>query len=376
LAIEAYRHIYGEPQRPGAAAAIALLGTLKGIEVTLETVPELVLQLTLLLNVPSGWSSPVLLISLAVSIVAASAMIVDAESGIVSQLEARRRFHEYLGYLPLSGTRRYLLRLAMTFFTGGYLVLATSTLAVVVKLFPLASVLAVLAFDCAVYHVLRMAAGEWWIVFDDVRKGMGAYVINFLANTTIWVSWRACPIWSVRDPNWTGPPVMAWTIAWSLSEYTGVICTVLLLPLAHPATAQTRTMVRLICLPALCVALVSLMAFFVAMEKRYRRTFYARDARHAMHRRHWAEAENIPTSDEDRAVHAVSCTRYVGDLVSAWIVDGVPKWEHTQETAVWYTEKWRQAMRGQEHLMGSRAADALAAMRDDTQTGLVAPLCV
>jgi hypothetical protein len=95
-----------------------------------------------------------------------------------------------------------------------------------------------------------------------------------------------------------------------------------------------------------------------------------------MHRRHWTEAENRPTSDEDRAAIAVGYMRYVGDLASAWIVDGAPKWEHTQEMAVWYTEKWRQAVRRQEHLMGSRAADALAAMRDDEQTGLVAPLCV
>jgi len=303
-------------------------------------------------------------------------MVVDAESGANSAPQPRRKSHEYVGYLPLSGTRRYLMQLAMTFFTGGYLMLATSTLAVALKLFPLASVLAVLAFDCAVYHVFRVAAGEWWVFSDGVRKGMGAYVTNIFFNTLLWVSWHACPFWTMRDPIFTGPPVMAWTIALSLTEYTGVICTVLLLPLAHPATALTHTMVRLICLPALCVALVSLMAFFVAMEKRYRRTFYARDTRYAMHRRHWAEAENQPTSDENRAEIAVRYTRYVGDLASAWIVDGAPKWEHTQETAVWYTEKWRQSMRRREHLMGSRATDALAAMRDDNQTGLVGPLSV
>jgi len=375
-ALEAYRSVFGEPQRPGAQPAISLLGILKMVEVVFETFPELVLQLTLLLNEPSGWSSPVLLISLVVSIVAASVMIVDAESAMNRETKARRLYHEYFGYLPLRGTRRYILLLTMTFFTGGYLVLATSTLAVAVRLFPLSAVLAVLAFDSAIYHVLRMAAGEWWIVSDSVRKGMGAWVGDFLTNTILWIQWHVCPVWLIRDPNWAGPPVMAWAIACSLTEYTGVICTVLLFPLVHPATAQTRTMVCRICLPALCAALVSLMAFFVTMEKRYRRTFYARDSRYTMHRRHWAEAgrrtrEGRATADEDRAHIAGGDMRYVGGLASAWIVDGAAKWEHSKEAAVWYSEEWRHGVRRHAHLMGSRATEALAAMRDDQpRTGL------
>ena len=125
-------------------------------------------------------------------------------------------------------------------------------------------------------------------------------------------------------------------------------------------------MVLLISLPALCVSLVSLVAFFVVMEKQFRRTFYARDARGAMHRRHWAEAEGRPTADEDRSHIAVNSTRYVGDLVCAWIVEGAAKWDHSQEAAAWYTKEWRQAVRAQGHLMGTRATEALAAMRDDT----------
>jgi hypothetical protein len=289
------------------------------MEVLFETFPELILQLTLLLNEPSGWSSPVLLISLVVSIVAAAVMIVDAESGTNSVAQTRRVFHEYFCYLPLRGTRRYVLLLTMTFFTGGYLVLATSTVSVAARLFPLSAVLIVLAFDCAVYHILRMAAGEWWVFSDSVRKGMGAWVMDFLFNTIMWIIWHVCPIWTLRDPNWTGPPVMAWTIACSLIEYAGIICTVLLFPLAHPAIVQTRTMVRIICLPALCVALMSLTAFFVAMEKQYRHTFYARDSRYTMHGRHWAEAEGRPTADEERAGIAVARMSCVGDLASAWM---------------------------------------------------------
>jgi hypothetical protein len=385
-ALEAYRYVFGEPQmRPGAQPAIALLGALKGVEVMFEAFPMLVLQLTLLLNEPNGWNSPVLVTSLLSSVVAAAVMIVDAESGANSVAKHRRVYHEYFCYLPLSGTRRYVLLLTMTFFTGGYLVLATSTLAVAVKLLPLAEVLVVLACDCAFYHALRVAADEWWIlsdggltgstfyrvlrmvsdewwVFSDGGlTGMIAWVFGFLFNTTLWIMWHVCPVGTLRDSNWTGPHVMVWTVACSLIEYTVVICSVLFFPLAHPATVQVRTTVRLICLPALCVALVSLTSFFVAMEKQYRRTFYARDTRRAMHRRHWREAEGRPTADEDRA-RIVMNMRYLGDLASEWVVDGAAKWEHSQEAAAWYTEKWRQAVRGKlyAHAKSSRATSSRA----------------
>ena len=59
--------------------------------------------------------------------------------------------------------------------------------------------------------------------------------------------------------------------------------------------------------------------------------------------------------------------RYLGDLASEWVVDGAAKWEHSQEAAAWYTKEWRQAVRAQGHLMGTRATEALAAMRDDAE---------
>jgi hypothetical protein len=134
-------------------------------------------------------------------------------------------------------------------------------------------------------------------------------------------------------------------------------------------------MARHICLPALCVALVALMAFFVAMEKQYRRTFYARDPRPAMHRRHWAEAAGRPTADEDRvSLASGNSVQYVADLASAWILDSAAKWE--QDAAAWYTAEWRQSMRRKSHLMGPRATEALTAMRDDSQRTVLASLTI
>jgi hypothetical protein len=214
---------------------------------------------------------------------------------------------------------------------------------------------------------------------------MGAWTADFVMDTVFWMMCHVCPWPTVRDSNWIGPPVMARAIASSLIEYSSVICTVFLLPLTHPATAQARTMVRLISLPALCMSLVSLVAFFVVMEKQFRSTFYARDARGAIHRRHWAEAEGRPTADKDRSLTAFGSLRYVGDLACAWIVEGAAKWDHSQEAAAWYTKEWQQAVmqavRAHAHVLGPRAAEALAAMRDDTHaepedSRVLAALCV
>jgi hypothetical protein len=53
-ALTAYRAVFGERPRPGAQLSIALLGSLRGVEVIFETFPELILQLTLLLSALDG----------------------------------------------------------------------------------------------------------------------------------------------------------------------------------------------------------------------------------------------------------------------------------------------------------------------------------
>jgi hypothetical protein len=76
-ALQAYRQVYGEPPvYPGAYGSRLLLGTLKSIEVALESLPELVLQLALLVTHEDGWSSLLLQLSLVISIMAAAVLMV------------------------------------------------------------------------------------------------------------------------------------------------------------------------------------------------------------------------------------------------------------------------------------------------------------
>jgi hypothetical protein len=377
-ALEAYRVTF-EPERRGFMNVQIILAILKAIEVLFESVPALVLQLKLLIDdAADGWSSPALVGSLVSSVVAAAVLIVDAERNMNSQVINRRIFHEYLGYLPMHGCRRKEVLLYATIFAGGYLVLATSTVAVASRLFPTVA-LAVLAADYASFHLARVAVGEWWVTGDDVRTGVGVWLRDLFVNTTLWLLCHVCPVWSMRDPNWVGPHLVAWTIACSLLESAAVISAALFIPtssadanaalssnstgeLAANGADSALTMVRFISLPALCVALVSLALFFLVMEPRYRRTFYARDPRRDFVRRHWAEAEGRPTAEADRASIAARAKRfrYVGDLVCAWIVQGAQDWEREQPE--WYTEAWRAIVRANLHLLGEGGSAALAAI--------------
>jgi hypothetical protein len=154
--LEAFRDIYCETARPaGAWNARQLLAILKASEVVFESLPEMVLQITLLSSSPNHWNSPTLLVSLAVSIITAAVLIADAESSINSIGGSRRRNIEYYGYLPTAGGRRFLILLSMMAFTGAYLMMAASSIAVTIQLFPLWTVAATLAADCGLHHVWR-----------------------------------------------------------------------------------------------------------------------------------------------------------------------------------------------------------------------------
>jgi hypothetical protein len=161
-ALQAYRDVFGEPPRPRQALkASQLLAILKATEVFVETLPELVLQLALLLDSSAdGWNSLALLVSLSISITAAALLMVDAESSVNSVPKTRKIYLEYFGYLPEQGSRRSVLLLSMVLFTGAYLTQAASAIAVALQLFPGIAV-AVLIADCGLHHLMRWVEGQW-----------------------------------------------------------------------------------------------------------------------------------------------------------------------------------------------------------------------
>jgi hypothetical protein len=173
--------------------------------VAIETLPAVVLQLTLLIASPNNWTSPELLISLSISIVAAAVLMVDAESSMYGVAGASRRYIEYFGYLPLTGSRRAMVLVSLTFFMAGYLVLAASSIAVAVQLVPLWTVAMVLVADCGLHHLTRAADGEWWIIGNTDRSGLGPTLADTVVQTVMWIVTHACPLLCTRDPDVVGP---------------------------------------------------------------------------------------------------------------------------------------------------------------------------
>jgi hypothetical protein len=75
-----------------------VLASMKLFEVALESLPELVLQLMLLVDSSfDGWSSPALVVSLVITILSSAALIVDAEVSLNGSERATRRLCTRLG---------------------------------------------------------------------------------------------------------------------------------------------------------------------------------------------------------------------------------------------------------------------------------------
>jgi hypothetical protein len=361
--LQAYRDAFGEPARHARAQpARNLLAMLKGVEVAFESLPEMVLSLTLLARSSAAWSWGILFISLGISAVAASILIVDAERSVNAAVDNRRMNQDYFGYLPSRiGFRRYALLLFMMLFAASYLLLAASCIAVATALFSNWAVLAVLAADCGLHHVTRAAEGEWWIVGDAVRSGGGTFAVDLVVNTILWSVARVCPVPLLRDPFWCGPRTMARIVVSSLLEGAFVISAALMtLTPENPA----RAMAAWICLPSLCVALMALASFYRAISPYYRRTFWARDSREAMHRRRfkaWAELGPSRHADIAHFIADGNFPRYVGEPVTAWIEQHAAEW--TRQRPAWFTAEWRDSVKRHAHLLpGDGAARVVAVL--------------
>jgi hypothetical protein len=227
----------------------------------------------------------------------------------------------------------------------------------------------VLVADCGLHHMIRAREGEWWLLGEKARTGLGLRLADTLCNTIVWLVNHACPVLCLRHPDWVGPHCMARIVVCSLFEGAFVTAAALVLP-TDVSTSAASQMAWRMCLPALCVTLMALATFFVAMEPQYRRTFFVRDTRGAMHRRHWdVWAEGIH-GEEDRALLTASgdFLRYVGEPVVVWIEHCSPRW--AQSPPAWCTAEWRATVleHAQRLLPGDGSVRVAAAMRSMTES--------
>ena len=323
--------------REGVFSTHQVLGMLKAIEVAFETLPELMLQFSLLTrNDGALWSSQPLLLTMSITIFAAAILIVDAEATFNATPGTREWFEEYFGYLPATGRRRHAMLGMMVLFMMGYAPMIASALVAMSVLHP-ALTACVLVVPMVWQNVSRRCEGQWWCY----GRSRG-FAWNLFMHCGIPVVMLVAPAPAVRDPNGLGPNNYVVIVLYSFATAAGSSVAVLsMLP-----THAVATLIRRICIPGAAVALMALTTLMALMEPPYRRTFYKRDPRPAMARRLWARQPDNPTGDNRRAVwlarHKRAARRHLPDLVRDWAERRHKTWE--RQRPAWFTPEWRDAL--------------------------------
>ena len=201
-AVAVYREIF--PQRDSHTRRrftnIEALANLKIAEVVCESMPEAVLQFSLLASTPLAEWRPLFLVSLGSSLLAAALILTEVEAMFVdSSFFVRRVLAKYLEYLPLHGQRRWGLLALNALFVGGYIAFTTSSIVLGLYMQP-ALVCGVLAIELAAFHVIKAVRGEWGYEYSDLP-----FAANLLQGSLCWLVPRFGPVWTIRLPQYSGP---------------------------------------------------------------------------------------------------------------------------------------------------------------------------
>jgi len=254
------------------------------------------------------------------------------------ELEPRRRYPDYHQYLPQTGARRWSLLIFNALFVGGYFAFVSSSVVLALHAQP-AVVWGALLTDCASFHALKAAAGEW--AMDMAEVPLAA---NVLFNTLSWLVFRVCPGWTFRMPVFVGPRHAARTIA---CGFVSSACFVGLSLYAgdSPTREQEDRVLWVLCVPAGCVAFVGLIGFMLSVDERYHASFWKDDSRGAFFVRQWARDGYAPDDlDRSRAImlsgqgHPRALQKRCPEVVRTWLEEGLPRWQVEQPE--WFTRQW------------------------------------
>jgi len=344
-ALVTYREVMQIPPVSADAAAVMyhsnlqIVATLKGAEVMLESMPEAILKLNLLIATPLSEWQPFFVVSLGTSVVAAGLILTEMEAMYAGELEPRRRLSDYHQYLPEAGARRVALLVLNMLFVGGYFAFVSSS-AVLAFRAHRAMVWGVLVTDCALFHALKASAGEWGIDAFRMPRAINAMFTSFS-----WIIFRFCPVWTFRLPQFVGPRHAMRTVVCGLVESTCFVGVSLYAAEDSPTREQEVQLLWGLCVPAGCVAFVGLVGLLLVMEERYRAFFWKDDPRGAFLRRLWARDGYAPGDlDRSRAIlltrqgHPSALRKRCPEVVRAWLEEGLPRWHAEQPE--WFTREW------------------------------------
>jgi hypothetical protein len=288
---------YPDPKEPGTWSSHGVFNMLRCFDVLLETMPELVLQVMVLAAPGEWWYLQA--ISLATTVASAVLLLVLTEVSLTSTDESHRLYGGTWGWQRPMSTRKWGVTLfTLALFLGGNLLLAVTSAAIVSRSYPV-SLACVLLTDCGLYlltkAVLDQEFDQVTYVSDVPSNTLRLLTVDPLLNALTWAFIHFCPLPVLRHPMWVAPHNYARIVLCNLGE--GAVFIALAL---NSGEANVVYLARYVCMPSLCVALITLVTFMLLIERRFWWTFCWRWSRRADVRARWIDLLHDPT-DEDQS---------------------------------------------------------------------------
>jgi hypothetical protein len=303
--------------------------------------PELVLQVMVLAAPGEWWYLQA--ISLATTVASAVLLLVLTEVSMTSTDESHRLYGGTWGWQRPMSTRKWGVTLfTLALFLGGNLLLAVTSAAIVSRSYPV-SLACVLLTDCGLYLLTKAVLDQ---EFDQVSymsdvpsNTLRLLTVDPLLNALTWAFIHFCPLPVLRHPMWVAPHNYARIVLCNLGE--GAVFIALAL---NSGEANVVHLARYVCMPSLCVALITLVTFMLLIERRFWWTFCWRWSRRADVRARWIDLLHDPT-DEDQShrkmiedpKHKLKVALLCEDLAVAWI----SSWKARPS---WCTAEWLAAL--------------------------------
>jgi hypothetical protein len=330
-AVDAYRVAKGEKQVAGQALdAMAELTFMKGIEMSAEAIPGVIIQLMAITKseekiADAAW------VSLAVSALTTGFASATISYDFDTDPVKREQVPDFYGYMPANPTKRFLTFVSMMLFSAGMLVIRCTTI-VVLRLLGGGWASLYIGADLGLYLLVKVLRGDFWywmplggnveIVNSVVCRVVVKIVTDFTSNM------------QSRHPNEVGG--MYWIF--------GFVLTMGSLPLAitlaergSVAEEGLKLAWKVVGIFIPCTV-VLLAVFFYNMEKKYLGTFYSLERGKDLTVNNFREG-----ADDVKAVFTFQRSKHhwkaIEKEVRAWVEANWVRWE--EEKPKWFDDAMR-----------------------------------
>mmetsp|Transcript_15548 Transcript_15548/g.36164 ORF Transcript_15548/g.36164 Transcript_15548/m.36164 type:complete len:886 (-) Transcript_15548:66-2723(-) len=323
-----YRFIVGAEVGEGTSMLEPLFvyAVIKAIELVFESIPESILQVSVLLQSESGGEavSSLSVASFAVSLLAAGLLVTDLNYTIESdKMKAQQTpgVHPFHGFLRASALGQAALFFSSWAFLSAYLACTVFAFGCLLVTQPSWVFLALATTEFGIIVAFKAAQGEL-VSGPDHTNSTVVVVFSSLGH---YIVTSSTPMYQLRHPSELGPQAFSGLIGYRLVANTAIVY--LTAPFFDKLDmAMTTELAVFIYGIAFVVAVVSLAATLCSMEPRCRHTFIGLKTGKRFWREYWMTEElheSSQTVDEQR--ESILCTlnpTYAPvDLAVPWILE-------------------------------------------------------